>query len=241
MKVAIVGASSTIAEAAAARWVGLGAELVLIGRNQHSLDIVKNHLQIKTPGSKIETLAADFAAADNFAAALAAIKDIDVALIAHGELTEQSLAQRNAGALAHSVYVNAASAAIALEAFASRFEEQKHGTLAVIGSVAGDRGRTSNYAYGAAKGFIERFAQGLQMRFSGSNVAVVLFKVGPTKTRMTAGMDQKGFASADSVAEQIVRVISKQKSASVYVPGKWRLIMLVIKTLPTAVLAKLNL
>jgi short-subunit dehydrogenase len=79
------------------------------------------------------------------------------------------------------------------------------------------------------------------MRFSGSNVAVVLFKVGPTKTRMTAAMNQKGFASPESVAEQIVNTISKNKSASVYVPGKWRLIMLVIKALPTALLAKLNL
>ncbi len=241
MKVAIVGASSTIAEACAYRWAVLGAELVLIGRNQEALEIVKNHLQIKVPSCKVETLAVDFAAADEFASRLAAISSLDVALIAHGELTEQQVAQTNAGALAHSVYVNATSAAIALEAFASTFDSQKSGTLAVIGSVAGDRGRTSNYAYGAAKGFIERFAQGLQMRFSGSNVAVVLFKVGPTKTRMTQGMNQKGFASADAVAGQIVRAIGKQKSATFYVPGKWKLIMLVIKALPTAVLAKLNL
>ena len=241
MKVAIVGASSTIAEAAAALWANLGAELVLIGRNQQGLEIVKNHLQIKAPGAQIEIIAADFAAADEFAATLSAIKSLDVALIAHGELTEQHVAQTNAGALAHSVYVNATSAAIALEAFASTFDLQKSGTLAVIGSVAGDRGRTSNYAYGAAKGFIERFAQGLQMRFSGSNVAVVLFKVGPTKTRMTQGMNQKGFASADEVAGQIVRSIAKHKSATLYVPGKWKLIMLVIKAMPTALLAKLNL
>jgi len=241
MKVAIVGASSTIAEAAAARWVALGAELVLIGRNQQALEIVKNHLQIKVPGSKIEIVAIDFADANDFSAALRHIKSLDAALVAHGQLTSQSVAQSNAGALAHSVYVNAGSAAIALEAFAATFEEQTHGTLAVIGSVAGDRGRTSNYAYGAAKGFIERYAQGLQMRFSGGDVAVVLFKVGPTKTRMTAAMNQKGFASPESVAEQIVKTISKNKSASVYVPGKWRLIMVVIKALPTAVLAKLNL
>ena len=241
MKVAIVGASSTIAEAAAARWAALHAELVLVGRNAPSLEVVKNHLQIKAPGSVIETIAVDFADANNFATTLGSIKDLDAALIAHGELTEQLLAQGNAGALAHSVYVNASSAAIALEAFAATFDKQAHGTIAVIGSVAGDRGRTSNYVYGAAKGFIERFAQGLQMRFSGSNVAVVLFKVGPTKTRMTAGMNQKGFASADAVAQQIVNVMAKKKSATVYVPGKWRLIMLVIRVLPTALLARLNL
>jgi decaprenylphospho-beta-D-erythro-pentofuranosid-2-ulose 2-reductase len=101
-------------------------------------------------------------------------------------------------------------------------EERNQGTLAIIGSVAGDRGKKSNYVYGAAKGLLARYVQGLQHRFAKSNVKIVLIKPGPTDTPMTAEMKAKGvkMASAEVVA-QIIVVGINQGEAIIYAPKKW--------------------
>jgi hypothetical protein len=128
------------------------------------------------------------------------------------------------------------------EAFAGHLANAGQGTLALIGSVAGDRGRKSNYVYGAAKGMVTRYAQGLQHRFAGSNVKIVLIKPGPTDTPMTAQLKAQGakLASVEAVAKGIVNAIDRGQ-AVVYVPGKWRLIMWVIRHLPGVVFNKLNI
>jgi len=116
------------------------------------------------------------------------------------------------------------------------------GTIALIGSVAGDRGRKSNYVYGAAKGLVTRYAQGLQHRFAGSGVKVVLVKPGPTDTPMTAHLKGQGakLAPVESVAGQIVDGIAAGK-AVVYAPGKWWLVMMIIRHLPAFVFNKMNI
>ena len=131
------------------------------------------------------------------------------------------------------------------EAFAQQMAQVNHGILAVIGSVAGDRGRRSNYVYGAAKGLVTRYVQGLQHRFSGivgNNVRVVLIKPGPTDTPMTAQFKAKGMklARVEDVSQSIVRAIEKG-NAVVYVPGKWQLIMMIIRRLPSFLFNKLNI
>jgi len=120
--------------------------------------------------------------------------------------------------------------------------QASHGTMALIGSVAGDRGRKSNYAYGAAKGMVTRYAQGLQHRFAGTGVRVVLVKPGPTDTPMTAHLKGQGakLAPVESVAKHIVDGIAAGKPV-VYAPGKWWLIMMVIRHLPSFIFNKMNI
>ena len=117
-----------------------------------------------------------------------------------------------------------------------------HGTVAVIGSVAGDRGRKKNYVYGAAKGLVTRYVQGLQHRLAGTNVKVVLIKPGPTDTPMTKLQKEQGvkLAPVEDVASAIVAGIEKG-TAVVYTPKKWWLIMLVIRHLPAFIFNKLNI
>src|SRR5690606_24074454 len=119
------------------------------------------------------------------------------------------------------------------EAFAGHMERSGRGTLAVIGSVAGDRGRKSNYVYGAAKGLVTRYVQGLQHRLAYTGVKVVLIKPGPTDTPMTAGLKLKGArpAPVEDVAVCIVEGIARGK-AVVYAPAKWQWIMMIIRHLP---------
>ena len=116
------------------------------------------------------------------------------------------------------------------------------GTLAIIGSVAGDRGRKSNYIYGAAKGLVARYAQGLQHRLANTNVKVVLIKPGPTDTPMTALQKQEGMklAKVDDVAAMIVNGIARGKPV-IYAPGKWALIMMVVRHIPSAVFNRINI
>ena len=121
-------------------------------------------------------------------------------------------------------------------------EKADQGTLAIIGSVAGDRGRKSNYVYGAAKGLVTRYAQGFQHRLANTNVNVVLVKPGPTDTPMTAGMKGKGPKMADvtAVASSIVGGIAKS-TPIIYAPAKWAVIMMVIRHLPRFIFNKMNI
>ena len=121
-------------------------------------------------------------------------------------------------------------------------EKANQGTIAIIGSVAGDRGRKSNYVYGAAKGLISRYVQGLQHRFANTCIKIISIKPGPTDTPMTASFKQKGMkmASPKEVAEMIIDGIAKGKEV-IYAPGKWQLIMLVVQHIPSAIFNKLKI
>ena len=139
--------------------------------------------------------------------------------------------------------VNGVSPALFAEAFAGRMQQAGSGALAVIGSVAGDRGRKANYTYGAGKGLVERYMQGLQHRlaYAGSDVRATLIKPGPTDTPMTAKQKAAGarMASVEAVAAAIVRAVDAGK-AQAYVPGRWALIMAVIRNLPSCIFNRLN-
>ena len=178
----------------------------------------------------IATLASDIAAA----------RRIDIVLIAHGNLPQQRDCEQALTAARDALWVNGVSPALFAEAFAAQLERQQQGTLAVVGSVAGDRGRKSNYVYGAAKGLVERYMQGLQHRFAQSGVKVVLIKPGPTATPMTAHLPARGLASVDAVARRIVDGIAAGRPV-IYAPSKWWLIMMVIRHLPRFIFNKLDI
>jgi short-subunit dehydrogenase len=167
---------------------------------------------------------------------------VDIALIAHGTLPDQECCQQDLVKCREALELNGVSPALFMESIARYMGSAGTGRLVVIGSVAGDRGRKSNYVYGASKGLLERYAQGLQHRFAGSCVSVTLVKPGPTGTPMTAKLLDSGvtLAKVEDVAAAIVSGVREGKPV-IYVPGKWLVIMLVIRHLPRLIFHKLNI
>ena len=165
--------------------------------------------------------------------------DIDIAIVAHGTFPDQADTETSSAEVKDCMDNNFTSVAIVAQVVTQQLALQGRGTLAVVSSVAGDRGRKSNYTYGAAKAGIDALLQGLQGRFSGSAVKIVNIKPGMVISPMTADMKHTAiWATPEGIAPAIYKAIAKGRRVS-YVPGFWRLIMLVIRCLPTAVLAKL--
>ncbi len=168
--------------------------------------------------------------------------EVDIALIAHGSLPEQTDCQNDLQGCRDALEINGVSPVLYAEAFAKHMADADHGTIALIGSVAGDRGRKSNYVYGAAKGLVTRYAQGLQHRFAGTGVNVVLIKPGPTDTPMTAHLKGHGakLAKVEDVSMTIVMAIDR-KQELIYVPRKWAIVMQIIRHIPNYIFNKINI
>lgn len=243
-KILIIGATSAIAESCARLWANRGDELYLVARNEQNLKIIAADLKIR--GSKrVNIYCTDLNNMGKHIELLDAAENtmngIDTVLIAHGTLPNQKLCEQNIEKTLAEINTNALSTVSILTLVANRFEAKKNGTIAIISSVAGDRGRASNYVYGSAKAMITAFTSGLRQRLYKSNVAVVTIKPGFVDTPMTADF-KKGllWIKPNAVAMKIVKAIDVRKN-EVYVPLIWRLIMLVIKILPTKVFKKLQL
>jgi len=232
-----------IAKQCARQWNQEGAtNFILIGRNAERLNFIAQDLLVRNLKSTVEIQEADFSNPDNIqklADQLFLHGPIDIALIAHGSLPDQTESQNNLSLCKETLEINGISPCLYAEAFAEHMAKLDHGSIAVIGSVAGDRGRKSNYIYGAAKGLVARYTQGLQHRFAGTGVNISLIKPGPTDTPMTAGM-KGSFAPAEEVARIITSGIN-QKRKIIYAPKKWWLIMMIIRHLPSVIFNKLNI
>lgn len=245
-RIVIIGATSAIAEHCARLWLAKQpADLTLVGRDIQRIERVATDLKVRSPQSEIRVTRAEFLDPEAISFTVGDIFKsgcVDIVLIAHGSLPEQIECQTDLQSCREALDINGVSPTLYAEAFAKEMEKANHGTIALIGSVAGDRGRKSNYVYGAAKGLVTRYAQGLQHRFAGSRVKVVLIKPGPTDTPMTAHLKGKGarLAPVEAVATHIVEGIETGKSV-IYAPGKWRLIMMIIRHLPAAIFNKMDI
>jgi decaprenylphospho-beta-D-erythro-pentofuranosid-2-ulose 2-reductase len=245
-KIVIVGATSSIAEQCARLWIAKSAlDLVLVGRDLAKTEMVAADLRVRSPLSKITSLQADFsnpAKIQQLADEINTDGAIDIALIAHGSLPDQQQSQDDLHLCQEALNINGISPVLFAEAFVGHMQKANTGTIALIGSVAGDRGRKSNYVYGAAKGLVTRYAQGLQHRLANTGVKIVLVKPGPTDTPMTAHLKKQGarLASVEAVARDIVNAIERGKPL-VYAPAKWALIMLIIRHLPQFIFKKMNI
>lgn len=245
-RIVIIGATSAIAERCARLWAKEGfAEMVLVGRDLPRMEQIAEDLRVRAPAAQVSSRAMDFhdaARIDELATDLSAVAAVDLVLIAHGSLPDQARCEDDLGACREALQTNGISPVLFAEAFAARMHRAGTGTLVVIGSVAGDRGRKSNYVYGAAKGMVTRHVQGLQHRLAATDVRVVLVKPGPTDTPMTAHLKQAGarMASAEEVAACIVDGARKGRPV-VYAPGKWALIMMVIRHLPRFIFHRMNI
>jgi len=166
---------------------------------------------------------------------------LDIVLIAHGTLPHQPSCQSSVSATLEAFNTNAVSAIALLTLIANRFEQQRAGTIAVISSIAGDRGRQSNYIYGAAKSALSTFTQGLRNRLARANVDVVTIKPGFVDTPMTTAFNKGAlWATPDVVAARIHRAIVKGEDI-VYTPFFWRWIMVIIKLIPESIFKKTRL
>ncbi|WER45176.1 SDR family NAD(P)-dependent oxidoreductase [Cupriavidus sp. WKF15] len=248
-RIVIVGATSSIAEHCARAWATEpGAELTLVVRNRGKAERIAADLQVRGPRAAVRIVESEFTDATairQLADTIAADGPLDTVLIAHGSLPDQELCQQDLAASTEALTVNGISPVLFAEAFAGHMANANRGTLGIIGSVAGDRGRKSNYVYGAAKGMVTRYAQGLQHRMAlgGLNgVKVVLIKPGPTATPMTAHMTAQAgkMARVEDVAKCIVDGM-RAGNPVVYAPGKWAVIMMVIRHLPSVVFNKMDI
>ncbi|MFT3791177.1 MAG: SDR family oxidoreductase [Rudaea sp.] len=244
-KILIIGATSAIAEATARIFAARGDALFLVARNAERLQAIKADLDLRgAVRSATATLdVADFSAhATIVDQAERELGGLDTVLIAHGTLSDQGECEKSIDALRREFDVNALATMALLTLLASAFEARRNGTLAVISSVAGDRGRQSNYVYGSAKAAVTAFLSGLRQRLAKANVNVLTIKPGFVDTPMTAAIANKGtlWAKPERVAAGIVRAIDKRRSV-VYLPWFWAPIMLVVKLVPEAVFKKLKL
>ncbi|MCB1616921.1 MAG: SDR family oxidoreductase [Pseudomonadales bacterium] len=244
-KIFISGATSAIAHAFARRYAVQGAHFCLLGRNPEKLAIVKDDL-LARGASSVETVVIDFSSRHDYTAtvnqAWQQASGFDIALLAQGVLTDEKRSHTDLAYLQESFQVNALSVIQLATVLGEKFAEQGKGSLLLISSPAGDRGREKNYVYGSAKAAVSVFCDGLRNRLNKTGVQVVTVKPGFIRTPMTTGFDQSGplWADADVVASDLENAIIKGKS-SLYTPWFWRYIMLVIRHIPEFIFKKLSI
>ncbi len=246
-RILVLGATSGIAEATIRLWASRGDSLFLVGRSPERLAAVA--ADARTRGAcLVETAVADLdnttAHPELLAHAINALGGLDVAYLAVGVLGDQGRAERSfaeASQILHTNYV----APVSLLTWLANYCAQRHsGTLAVLSSVAGDRGRKSNYIYGSSKAGLTAFVDGLRNRIDREGVRVLTIKPGPVKTAMTEGMKGAGkFADVNKVAATIVKAIDRGPKGPdvLYVPGIWRVIMTAVRAIPEGRFKKMNL
>lgn len=244
----ILGANSAIAEATAQIWAMRGAELVLAGRNEEKLNALAEDLRAR--GATTHVHVADLAQSDAFATIGAFAKRharIDIVLLAYGALGQPELAEVDPEAAEFILRTNFTSASSWCLAAANLFAKQGHGLLLAIGSVAGDRGRASNYVYGAAKGGLGILVEGIAHRLAKTGARAVLIKPGLVDTPMTRSAHKSRLLCASP--EHVARIIDKAARSSlerrgrsiVYAPRIWRWIMHVIKAIPKPIFHRTKL
>jgi len=241
--VVVVGATSAVAQAAIRLWAQRGHALTLIARNAPELERVASDARVRGAPA-VATVIGDMTDAAFIAATVRAMGVPRIALIAYGSLTDSVRADTDAVYLGDELNANFVSAALWAQALAERMatDSAAGGSIAVISSVAGDRGRGSNHAYGAAKAGLTAFCSGLRARMAARRVHVVTVKPGFIDSPMTAHIAKKGalWATPDAVAEGIVRAIDKKRDV-VYLPGFWRFIMLIIQHVPETIFKRLKI
>ena len=242
-RILIIGATSAIAEHCARIWAARGDSLHLVARNEQHVQVIASDLKVRG-ASEVTTYVTDLNDMDKHEELLdvadAVIGSIDVVLIAHGTLSNQKSCELSVHETLAEIQTNALSTISLLTVIANRFEAKKSGSICVISSVAGDRGRASNYVYGSAKAMVTAFTSGLRQRLYKSNVSVVTIKAGFVDTPMTSEF-KKGFlwAKPSGVAGKIVKALECKKSI-VYAPGFWMIIMMIIRSLPERVFVKMR-
>ena len=242
--VLLIGATSAIAQAVARQLAAQGAALVLWGRSSEKLEIVATDLRVKYK-AKVFVQAFDLNNTSlhqaTFDRAVGMQGSFDLALICHGNLPDQAACEKDFSLTEQEFRINCLGPISLLTVLANYFERQGSGCLAAISSVAGDRGRQSNYVYGTTKAALSCFLAGLRNRLYPKGVNVLTIKPGFVDTPMTAHL-KKGplFASPEKVARDIIRAV-ESGACVLYTPWFWRWIMLIIRLIPERIFRKLKM
>jgi short-subunit dehydrogenase len=238
----IIGAKSDIARAIAHKFASEGYNLQLLARKIDSLqrDMADLKIRYRTDVECFEFDVLDFKSHDVFIESLPVLPDVVISLV--GSLGDQYQSQNDWDACELVLDTNFSGPVSILNVLANKFEERKRGTIVGVSSVAGDRGRQSNYMYGAAKAGFTAYLSGLRNRLSKSNVHVITVKPGFVNTSMTADMDlpERLTAKPEQAADDIYQAVFKKKN-TLYTLWFWRYIMLIIKNIPEAIFKKLSL
>ena len=241
----VLGATSAIAQATSNIFVEKGYDIVLIGRNETKLNQLAEHYRV-TGASYVGVFVTELAQITEPDQLVAKIIDEhrfpDVVLLAQGDLPDQKKCEEDFTSAYQSLDVNLISPMALLGSIALEFERKKAGSMIVISSVAGDRGRQSNYIYGAAKGALTLFLSGLRNRLNPAGVQVLTVKPGFVDTPMTAHLDKKGllWAKPEDIARSIWKGYEKGRNV-VYAPIFWWVIMAIIKMIPESIFKRLKL
>lgn len=243
LRVLILGANSGIAEATARLYAAEGAALLLVGRNAERLQALADAL-LQVGASRCEIAVLDLVTADPAAelpALASRLGGVDHLHIAYAIMPEQSVAAADLGIAAEMMTTNYTSTALWSLAAANLLEAQGHGSLVVLGSVAGDRGRRKNFIYASTKAGIETLVEGIAHRFAGKGPRAVVVKPGPTATAMTANSPPgRRLVSADDVG-RLVRRAADRGGPVQYAPRRWRLIMRIVREMPWWLFRRIDL
>ena len=245
MNILLIGAGSAIATAVARRYAAHQSSLFLIARNGSRLALQQQDLLVRG-AARVGTHVLDLSNHEEHETAINAATeffgedDIDLVLICHGSLPDQEAAERDFDLARREIDINGLSVISLLTRLTPYLKAQGRGMLAVVTSVAGDRGRQPNFVYGAAKALVSTYLQGLRGKLLPYGVDVLDIRPGLVDSPMTQQFD-KGllWSSPELVARQIEKAI-RRKRHTVYVPGYWRLIMAVVRSIPEAVFKRLK-
>ena len=243
-KVIILGATSGIALEVQRQLAQRGCELLLVARSPQRLAELQGDLLLRG-AQRVLTYCADLAFIPQHAGIFEFVQcilpDFDTVLLAYGSMHNQKDAESSVDVLLEELQVDFVSAAAILTLFASDLERRRTGCLAAITSVAGDRGRRSNYVYGSAKGGLSLFLQGLRSRLYPVGVHVITIKPGPVQTAMTDHMAHAArFADAEQVGRDILRALEHGSPDVLYTPGIWRYIMAGVPLIPESIFKRLS-
>jgi decaprenylphospho-beta-D-erythro-pentofuranosid-2-ulose 2-reductase len=241
----IFGATSAIAQATIRLFAQEEVHLYLIARHEEKLRAVTADLRVRYPSLLLSSFVVDLADVESHAALFAAIQTaaqtIDLAFITYGSNSDQAACQSSYMQAEAALRTNLLSVISLLTHLANIMEAKHHGTIAVITSVAGDRGRQSNYVYGTAKGALNVFLQGLRNRLYPQGVHVITIKPGFVDTPMTKDYKKNAlWAQPEQVARQIKKGIDKQRN-TIYVPSFWLGVMTAIKLIPEELFKRMRL
>ncbi len=243
-KIVILGATSGIALEVQRQLARRGCELLLVARSPQRLAELQTDLAAR--GAKqVLTYSADLASIQRHAAifefARHNFSDFDTVLLAYGSMHSQKDSEASVDVLLEELQVNFVSATAILTLFAADLERRRTGCLAAITSVAGDRGRRSNYVYGSAKGALSLFLQGLRSRLHPAGIRVITIKPGPVQTPMTDHLPSSArFADPEQVARDIVRALESRSPDVLYTPRVWRYVMTAVEHIPEAIFKRLS-
>lgn len=243
-RVIVLGALSGIGEATARLYAADGARLVLAGRKAARLQQVSDDLAARG-AAKAAVWPIDLVACTDVAAELDRMRDAlggppDAVLVFFGTLGNQALAEREPGEAGRIIAANFAAAASWCLAAAALLERQGAGALVVLSSVAGDRGRQSNYVYGAAKAGLSVLVEGIAHRLARTGARAVVVKAGFVDTAMTAHLKRGGplWAKPEVIARLVKSAAERGRLPVVYAPWFWRFIMLVVRNVPAFIFHK---